>query len=78
MIIFHHKINLIMIQIMKRITTLKMKIGALDFKTELNILQGIRKHYRSSELELRVDANGAFTKEDALAKLTFLPLEMNQ
>ena len=50
-------------------TTLKMKIGAIDFKTELNILQGIRKHYRSSELELRVDANGAFTKEDALAKL---------
>ena len=50
-------------------TTLKMKIGAIDFKTELNILQGIRKRYRSSELELRVDANGAFTKEDALAKL---------
>ena len=50
-------------------TTLKMKIGAIDFKTELNILQGIRKHYRSTELELRVDANGAFTKKDALGKL---------
>ena len=49
--------------------TLKMKIGAIDFKTELNILQGIRKHYRSTELELRVDANGAFTKKDALSKL---------
>lgn len=50
-------------------TTLKMKIGAIDFTTELGILQGIRKHYSSSELELRVDANGAFTKEDALTKL---------
>ena len=50
-------------------TTLKMKIGAIDFKTELNILQGIRKHYRSTELELRVDANGAFTRKDALGKL---------
>ena len=49
--------------------TLKMKIGAIDFNAELSILQGIRKHYGSSELELRVDANGAFTKEDALAKL---------
>ena len=50
-------------------TTLKMKIGAIDFNTELGILEGIRKHYSSSELELRVDANGAFTKEDALTKL---------
>ena len=50
-------------------TTLKMKIGAIDFKTELSILQGIRRHYSSTDLELRVDANGAFTKEDALTKL---------
>ncbi len=50
-------------------TTLKMKIGAIDFKTELGILEDIRRHYSSSELELRVDANGAFTKEDVLAKL---------
>lgn len=50
-------------------TTLKMKIGAIDFNTELDILEGIRKHYGSSELELRVDANGAFSKEDALPKL---------
>ena len=50
-------------------STLKMKIGAIDFNTELGILEGIRKHYSSSELELRVDANGAFTKEDALTKL---------
>ena len=50
-------------------TTLKMKIGAIDFETELNLLEGIRKQFDSSELELRVDANGAFTREDALIKL---------
>ncbi|MCP4884884.1 MAG: o-succinylbenzoate synthase [Flavobacteriales bacterium] len=49
--------------------TLKMKIGAIDFKTELNLLEGIRKQFNSSELELRVDANGAFTELDALIKL---------
>ena len=50
-------------------TTLKMKIGAIDFETELNLLEGIRKQFDSSELELRVDANGAFTREDAPFKL---------
>ena len=49
--------------------TLKMKIGAIDFKTELHILDGIRQHYGAAELELRVDANGAFSAEDALSKL---------
>ena len=53
-------------------TTLKMKIGAIDFKTELNLLEGIRQQFDSSELELRVDANGAFTKQDALVKLNQL------
>lgn len=50
-------------------TTLKMKIGAIDFKTELSILRKIRAHYKASELELRVDANGAFGADEALTKL---------
>jgi len=50
-------------------TTLKMKIGAIDFNTELDILKGIRNQYDPSELELRVDANGAFSMENALEKL---------
>lgn len=50
-------------------TTLKMKIGAIDFETELNILKKIRTHYSAAELELRVDANGAFNPDDALLKL---------
>ena len=50
-------------------TTLKMKIGAIDFKTELQILKSIRKDYTIKELELRVDANGAFSPEVAMDKL---------
>jgi o-succinylbenzoate synthase len=48
---------------------IKMKIGAIDFNTELNLLKSIRKEYSISDIELRVDANGAFTPHDALEKL---------
>lgn len=48
---------------------LKMKIGAIDFDTELQILTSVRKEFNSDDLELRVDANGAFSTDDALEKL---------
>ena len=48
---------------------IKMKIGAIDFKTELNLLKSIRKEYSASEIELRVDANGVFSPSEALEKL---------
>jgi len=48
---------------------IKMKIGAIDFKTELDILKSIRKHFSSNDIELRVDANGAFSTDEALEKL---------
>jgi L-alanine-DL-glutamate epimerase-like enolase superfamily enzyme len=48
---------------------LKLKIGAIDFQEELNILRGIRNRFSASEIELRVDANGAFSVEDAFYKL---------
>ena len=50
-------------------TTIKMKIGAIDFDTEINLLKSIRKEFSSKEIELRVDANGAFTSANALEKL---------
>jgi len=46
-------------------TCIKMKIGAIDWKTEHQILRDLRKEYKSSEIELRVDANGAFSFKDA-------------
>ena len=48
---------------------IKLKIGAIDFKTELEILKSIRKEFSVSDIELRVDANGAFSPVDALEKL---------
>ena len=53
-------------------TTIKMKIGALDFDREYDILNSIRKSYSANEITLRVDANGAFSAIDALKKLTLL------
>ena len=48
---------------------IKMKIGAIDFETELELLTSIRKEFSSKEIELRVDANGAFLPNNALEKL---------
>jgi o-succinylbenzoate synthase len=48
---------------------LKMKVGAIDFDREFAILKDIRARYSSQELILRVDANGAFTPENALFHL---------
>lgn len=50
-------------------TTLKMKIGAIDFDTELKILAYIRKRFGPDQVALRVDANGAFDADEALKKL---------
>ena len=51
---------------------IKMKIGAIDFNTELKILESIRKRFDKDKIELRVDANGAFSPEDAIEKLNAL------
>jgi L-alanine-DL-glutamate epimerase-like enolase superfamily enzyme len=46
-----------------------MKIGALDFESELKLLAQLRKEYKESEITIRVDANGAFKPTEALEKL---------
>lgn len=51
---------------------IKLKIGANDFETELEIISAIRKQFSSSDIEIRLDANGAFSPTDALDKLTRL------
>ena len=53
-------------------TCIKMKIGAIDFQTEIELLKSIRKEFSSKEIELRVDANGAFKPENAFEKLKIL------
>ena len=51
---------------------IKMKIGAIDFATEIDLLKSIRREFTPSEIELRVDANGAFNPSEALEKLKIL------
>jgi o-succinylbenzoate synthase len=48
---------------------IKMKIGAIDFDSEIDLLKSIRNEYSKKDIELRVDANGAFSPFEALAKL---------
>ena len=50
----------------------KLKIGALDFSKELLLLEQIRQHFSAQQIEIRVDANGAFSPETALDKLNTL------
>ena len=53
---------------------IKLKIGAIDFDQELDLLRRIRERFGPREVELRVDANGAFHFDngDALYKLELL------
>ena len=48
---------------------IKLKIGALDFERELDLLAQLRKEFTEKEVILRVDANGAFQPDEALEKL---------
>jgi o-succinylbenzoate synthase len=51
---------------------LKLKIGAIDFTDEMNLIKYIRSQFSESDLEIRVDANGAFSTNEALEKLKIL------
>ena len=48
---------------------LKLKIGALGFEQELELLRSLRQRFLPGQLELRVDANGAFQSAEALERL---------
>ena len=48
---------------------IKMKIGALDFETEFELLKAIRSEFSPEEITLRVDANGAYSLKTALENL---------
>ena len=43
---------------------IKLKIGAIDFEVELELLKQLRSRFGPRELELRVDANGAFAYDE--------------
>ncbi|HLP64809.1 o-succinylbenzoate synthase [Flavobacterium sp.] len=51
---------------------IKLKIGAIDFQKELDLLNFIRSNFDENTIEIRVDANGAFSENEALDKLNQL------
>ena len=51
---------------------IKLKIGAIDFDKELQLLGFIRQHFTPEQVEIRVDANGAFDAISVLDKLNRL------
>ena len=53
-------------------TCIKMKIGAIDFEKEYEILAALRARYSADVLTLRVDANGAFSHTEVLGRLAQL------
>lgn len=50
-------------------TCVKIKIGAIDFTDEMALIRRLRDRFGSEQIELRVDANGAFAPDEALDKL---------
>ncbi len=50
----------------------KLKIGAIDFNQELQLLAFIRENFTPNQIEIRVDANGAFSSNEALYKINKL------
>lgn len=51
---------------------LKLKIGGIAFDDEVELLRAVRSRFSPSDLEIRLDANGSFTPENALERLNTL------
>lgn len=56
----------------KEVSCIKLKIGGIDFSDELNLLKYIRKYRSEKTLEIRLDVNGGWSKDEALDKLKLL------
>jgi len=59
-------------KLQKGFRCVKLKIGAIDFDKELDLVKRIRERFSFHEVELRLDANGGFTYDEALYKLELL------
>jgi len=79
---YEHMQQQILDKINKGFRCIKLKIGAINFNDELNLLKKLRQQYSANNVMIRVDANGAFKpgddakfKLDALAKLNIHSIE---
>lgn len=51
------------------VSCLKLKIGAIEFQKELSLIAGVRERFGAEDLEIRLDANGAFKVSEAMERL---------
>ncbi|MDE5877950.1 MAG: o-succinylbenzoate synthase [Muribaculaceae bacterium] len=51
---------------------IKLKVGAIDWHSELEMVKSIRSQFSESQLQIRVDANGGFNMDNALPRLKAL------
>jgi o-succinylbenzoate synthase len=51
---------------------IKIKVGAIDFAEECRLIENIRKNYPPDQIEIRLDANGAFTESNVRERLKIL------
>lgn len=61
----HHKIN-------QGFSCIKIKVGAINFEEECELISSVRDTFPKENIEIRLDANGAFTKENVMHKLKCL------
>jgi L-alanine-DL-glutamate epimerase-like enolase superfamily enzyme len=59
-------------KISKGFTCIKLKVGGIDFDLECELLARIRRKFSRDHVALRLDANGAFTAQNALQRLQVL------
>jgi o-succinylbenzoate synthase len=53
-------------------STVKLKVGGINFEDEIEILKNIRKEFSPRDITIRLDANGAFSQKDAFEKIKVL------
>ena len=51
---------------------IKIKVGAIDFAEECRLIENMRKRYNPEHIEIRLDANGAFTEKNVRERLRIL------
>ena len=62
-------LNRIIEKIEAGFSCIKLKIGGIDFNKEIKLLRFIRGNFSADDLQIRLDANGAFLPENALEYL---------
>jgi o-succinylbenzoate synthase len=59
-------------KLQKGFKCIKIKVGALNFEKEMSLIEYIRQRFSAKDIEIRLDANGAFNKNDVFQKLEAL------